>query len=59
MLVLGLAATTARTTPAISRLVSSARVVRQNFKNLENSDVRLSPVERFVYSLVLANTKHT
>ena len=54
MLVLGLAATTVRTTPAISRLVSSAQTVHRNFKQLKTSTVRLSPTERLVYSIVLA-----
>ena len=56
MLALGLAATTVRTTPAISRLVSSAQTVHHNFKQLKSGTVRLSMMERFVYSLVLTKT---
>jgi hypothetical protein len=59
MLALGLAATTVRTTPAISRLVSSAQTVHHNFESLKASDIRLSPVERLVYSLVMSNTRAT
>ena len=53
MLAMGLAATTVRTTPAISRLVTSAQSVHQNFELLKTGAVRLSTMERFVYSLVL------
>ena len=57
MLALGLAATMARETPAIGRLVSSAHNVEQNFKQLKTSAMELSPIERLVYSIVLADTQ--
>jgi hypothetical protein len=53
MLALGLTATTVRTTPAISRFVSSAQIVHQNFALLKTSGEPLSPMERLVYSIVL------
>jgi hypothetical protein len=56
MLALGLAAGTVRTTPTISRLLSSAQTVHQNFKQLKTGAVRLSTMERFVYSIVLTKT---
>jgi len=54
---LGLTATAAVTSPTYGRLVSSARSIQRSFRDLKSAGVSLSPVERFVFSLVLANSK--
>ena len=56
ILALGLTATTVSTSPAFGRIVSSAESVRHYFRDLKKSGASLSAVERFVFSLVLANT---
>ena len=56
IMVVGLMAATVRTSPAIGRFVSSAQSVSRNFTCLKRSGVSLNPVERFVFSLLLANT---
>lgn len=43
--------------PAYGRAADSARSFRHYFRDLKNADGSLTPVERFVFSLVLANTK--
>ena len=45
--------------PGYSKIVSSAHNFRQQFRSLQDSGTSLGPVERFVYSLVLANQKST
>jgi hypothetical protein len=40
-----------------SRVRASARIFRQYFKDLKGAGNSLNPIERFVFSLVLANTK--
>jgi hypothetical protein len=57
ILALGLAATAMRRPPAYARLVSSAQSFQHYFRNLKGAGNSLSPIERFVFSLVLANTK--
>jgi hypothetical protein len=39
-----------------SKIVSSAHSFRQHFQAMETSGRSLGPLERFVYSLVLANS---
>jgi hypothetical protein len=56
ILALGLAATAAETTPGLCRLVSSAQNFQYHFQDLKRSGGTLSPIERFVFSLVLANS---
>ena len=56
MLVIGLLATTGRTAPAYCRVVSSAHKFQQYFQDLKQADA-MSPIERFVFSLVLVNAK--
>jgi hypothetical protein len=56
MLVIGLLATTGRTAPAYCRVVSSAHRFQQYFQDLKQADA-MSPIERFVFSLVLAHSK--
>lgn len=56
-LAVGLAvAATLHSAPSMDRIALSARNFRRNFQNLQRAD-SLNSVERFVFSLVLANTK--
>jgi len=60
ILALGLAAVTVRSSPAYGKLVSSAARVQSYLESLEGAGSAgnsLSPLERFVFSLVLANEK--
>jgi hypothetical protein len=43
--------------PAYGRAADSARNFRHYFSDLKNADDSLNPVQRFVFSLILANTK--
>ncbi len=57
---LGLAVVTVRSTPAYDKLVSSAARIERSLESLNgagNAGNSLSPIERFVFSLVLANEK--
>jgi len=56
-LALGLILTTAAGLPSYCRLAASARSFQFYFHDLKQGAASLSPVERFVFSLVLANTK--
>jgi hypothetical protein len=53
ILALGLTATLAGTSPVLSRLVCSARTVQRDAQTGET----LSPLERFVFSLVLSDAR--
>lgn len=55
LVALGLTATAVHA-PAYDQIRSSARSFGQYFKDLKAGS-SLSPIERFVFSLVLANTK--
>jgi hypothetical protein len=44
-------------TPWYTHLMASSRNFEQSFRDLESSGRSLNPVERFVFSLVLANTQ--
>ena len=57
ILALGLLATAASTSPSYARLVYSAHSFRHYFKDLNSAGDSLNPIERFVFSLVMANTK--
>jgi hypothetical protein len=57
ILTVGLMATAVRTAPAYGRLVSSAQSFQHYFQDLKGAGSSLNPVERFVFSLVLANTR--
>jgi hypothetical protein len=57
ILTVGLMATAVRNAPAYGRLVSSAQSFQHYFQNLKGADTSLNPVERFVFSLILANTR--
>jgi hypothetical protein len=58
LVALGLTATAVHV-PAYQRICSSAQNFRHYFKDLKSAGSSLSPIERFVFSLVLANTKST
>jgi hypothetical protein len=53
---LGLMLTAVYSSPAYSRIVSSARNFENCFHDLKGAGNSLSPLERFVFSLVLANS---
>ena len=57
ILTVGLMAAAFRSAPAYGRLVSSAHSFQHYFQDLKGAGASLSPVERFVFSLVLANTR--
>ena len=57
ILTVGLMATAFRNAPAYGRLVSSAQSFQHYFQDLKGAGASLTPVERFVFSLVLANTR--
>jgi hypothetical protein len=51
-----LTAATAGNSPVYSKAVSSVHSFRQNFGDLKKAD-SMNPIERFVFSLVLSNSK--
>jgi len=53
----GAATTGLRNAPAYGRLVSSAQSFQHYFQDLKGACASLNPVERFVFSLILANTQ--
>jgi hypothetical protein len=57
ILTLGLVATAFRNAPAYGQLVSSAQSFQHYFQDLKGAGSSLSPVERFVFSLILTNTR--
>ena len=57
ILTVGLMATAVRNAPVYGRLVSSTQSFQHYFQDLKGAGASLSPVERFVFSLVLANTR--
>jgi hypothetical protein len=54
---LGLTVTAVTTRPVYCRVVSSAQNFQRYFRDLNQAGNSLSPIERFVFSLVLSNTK--
>ena len=42
---------------AVCHMVTSARNVERCFRDLRSAETSLNPIERLVFSLVLANTK--
>jgi hypothetical protein len=57
IVVAGLAVTAAETSPVCVQLSASARKFQQCFRDLDRAGTSLSPVERFVFSLVLTTSK--
>jgi hypothetical protein len=56
-IVAGLALTFAAGFPGYSRIVSSAESFRHHFSAMQTTSGPLGPVERFVFSLVMANSQ--
>jgi len=50
-------ATAVRNAPVYGRVVSSAQSFQHYFQDLKGAGASLNPVERFVFSLILANTR--
>ena len=57
ILAAGLALTAVHGSPAYGRLVSSAQNFQNYFHALKNAGNPVNPVERFLFSLILANAK--
>jgi len=57
ILAAGLVATAVHGSPGYARLQSSVQNFQHYFHALKSSGTSLSPMERFVFSLVLAKTK--
>jgi len=55
ILAAGLTLTAAFGTPGYGRIVSSAHSFQHYFRAMQSTGASLGPIERFVYSLVLAN----
>lgn len=56
LMAMGLTATAVHA-PGYNRIRTSAQNFRHYFHDLKRANSSLSPIERFVFSLVLANTK--
>jgi hypothetical protein len=56
LLVIGLLATSGRALPSYCRMVTSAVKFQQSFRDLKEAGT-MSPIERFVFSLVLSKSK--
>ena len=57
IMALGLTAGAVHTSPVFNRLVSSAESFRYYYRDLKQAGTSMSPMERFVFSLVMANSK--
>jgi len=57
IIALWLAAGAVHTQPVVCRVVSSAQNFKYYFRDLKEAGTSLSPIERFVFSLVLSDTK--
>ena len=57
ILALGLTAGAVHTSPAINRFVSSAQSFQSHYRDLKQAGASMGPIERFVFSLVLATPK--
>lgn len=55
IITLGLTASAMHSSPVLGRLVSSAQSFHYYFRDLKKAGTSLNPIERFVFSLVLAN----
>ena len=53
----GLTAITARTAPSYCHWLASAHSFRETFQTLDRTRTALNPVERFLFSIMLVNTK--
>jgi hypothetical protein len=59
ILAVGLALTAVHGVPFYGRLVSSAQNFEQYFRALKSANATANPVERLMFSLMLANSKTT
>ena len=57
MLALGMSLAATHGLPVYGRAATSARNFRHYFSDLKSADSSLNPVQRFMFSLMLANTK--
>lgn len=57
IMALGLLLAAVFAAPAYGRLVSSAQTFRQHFRNLNHGGNSLNPIERLVFSLVMADSR--
>jgi hypothetical protein len=57
MLAAGLAGTAVYSAPSYCHMISSARSAQHYLQDLDRAGTSLNPVERFVFSLVLANSR--
>jgi len=57
IMALGLTAIGVHTSPVFCRFVSSAQSFQSYYRDLKQAGTSMGPVERFVFSLVLANPK--
>ena len=58
MLAVLMAVNAAQTSPAYCRIVHSAKNFQRYYNDLKQGDNTLNPIERVVFSLVLANSKN-
>jgi hypothetical protein len=54
---LGLALTAVRVTPSFGRLAEAVRAFQRSFNGLQSANASLNPIERVVFSLILASAK--
>ena len=57
VITLGLTVGAVHTSPVLGRFVSSAQSFHSYFRDLKKAGTSLNPIERFVFSLMLANPK--
>jgi hypothetical protein len=57
IMVLGLTAGAVHTSPVFDRFVSSAQSFQSYYRDLKQAGTSMSPIERFVFSLVFATPK--
>jgi hypothetical protein len=57
MLVAGLAGTAVYSAPSYGHVICSVRSAQHYLQDLDRAGTSLNPVERFVFSLVLANSR--
>ena len=55
IIALGLTASVPLTSPVVGRFVSSAQSFQEHFRELKKAGSSLSPIERFVFSLILTD----
>ena len=56
IMTVALVATAAHTAPSYCHWIASAHTFQETFRALDRAKARLNPVERLIFSLMLANT---